>query len=118
MSLYQKAYLLLRQLIKYSQGGIAAAAHPYNHLSKRINLFELQYLLDGIETINSPAWLFYIASRLATRTAEKLNLAKLGGSDSRLPCTIGDAYTEVERSNFALKEIYKSVKRWFNRSSR
>ncbi|MEM2123362.1 MAG: PHP domain-containing protein [Candidatus Bathyarchaeia archaeon] len=95
----------------HGQGGLVVVPHPYDIFSKGVNPFSLRDYIDAIEVINASAFPFRLSILLAERAAKRLNLPRLGGSDSHLPDTIGDAYTEVEASSLSMDDIFKAIKR-------
>jgi predicted metal-dependent phosphoesterase TrpH len=47
---------------------------------------------------------------LAHRDARRFNLPEVGGSDSHIPQTIGDAYTVIDAASSDLKDIIDAIK--------
>jgi predicted metal-dependent phosphoesterase TrpH len=86
----------------HTQGGLAVAVHPFSHWSTLnymcglgMKIFELP--LDGVEVRNGFPTNFLtnpLAERLLRRKGQ--NLAELGGSDSHVPFTAGQAFTWFE----------------------
>lgn len=95
----------------HEQGGLVAVPHPYDVSSRRVNPFSLRGCIDAIEVINASALPFRLSTLMAERAAERLNLPRLGGSDSHLPETVGDAYTEIEASHPSMEEVIKAIRK-------
>jgi predicted metal-dependent phosphoesterase TrpH len=86
----------------HAQGGLAVAVHPFSHWSTLnymcglgMKIFELP--LDGVEVRNGFPTNFLsnpVAEWLLRRKSQ--NLAQLGGSDSHVPFTTGQAFTWFE----------------------
>ncbi len=94
----------------HDQGGVAIIAHPHDPVSKRIKLAKLKIRPDAVETVNSDALSFYISNWLAKRDARKFRLPEVGGSDSHIPQSIGDAYTLVEASSRDVTGVLDAVR--------
>ena len=78
-------------------GGLAIVAHPCNPPFRFRSWRELREAhLDALEAVNSGVQLYSLGTRLASRAALALGLPRVGGSDSHIPATVGDAYTIVE----------------------
>ena len=97
------------QLI-HSQDGIAIIPHPYDPVSRCIKIARLKTRPDAVETVNSDALSFYISNWLARRDAVKFKLPQIGGSDSHIPQTIGDAYTIVDSDSTSVKDILDAIR--------
>jgi hypothetical protein len=86
----------------HAQGGLAIAVHPFSRWSTLnymcglgMKIFELP--LDGVEVRNGFPTNFFtnsLAEWLNQRQGQ--NLAELGGSDSHVPFTVGQAFTWFE----------------------
>mgnify|MGYP001071326890 CR=1 FL=1 len=94
-------------------GGIAIIPHPFDPVSPCVNPSKLKSRPDAIEVINSDALLFRLNSRLARRAAERLNLPMVGGSDSHIPETVGDAYTLIDSKSEHIHDILNAIKAGF-----
>ncbi|MGC8962230.1 MAG: PHP-associated domain-containing protein, partial [Candidatus Bathyarchaeia archaeon] len=94
----------------HGQGGLVVAPHPYDVFSKGVNPYSLRGLIDAIEVINASSLPFRLSTLMAERTAERLNLPGIGGSDSHIPNTVGDAYTDVEVYSPCMDDIVKAIK--------
>ncbi|MEM3383423.1 MAG: PHP domain-containing protein [Nitrososphaerales archaeon] len=90
----------------HKTGGFCVLAHPFDLKGNR--KIEKLEGVDAIEVINSSSILFNLNSRLSKAFARALNLAEVAGSDSHIPSTVGDAFVEVEETEFvsALKAIF------------
>ncbi|MBS7622290.1 PHP domain-containing protein [Candidatus Bathyarchaeota archaeon] len=96
--------------IIHERGGVAILAHPYDLIRGGIRPAHVTEPLDGIETINSRAHPFRLSKYLAERTARRLGIPTLGGSDSHTPETVGDAYTLVDARSTSLKDILDAIR--------
>jgi predicted metal-dependent phosphoesterase TrpH len=85
----------------HAQGGLAIAAHPYDAISssllgrgnRRWTEERLASLpLDGVEVLNG-SLVRHVANLRATRTAHRLGLTMVGGSDAHHLAVIGQAHT-------------------------
>jgi predicted metal-dependent phosphoesterase TrpH len=94
----------------HSQGGVAIIAHPYDPVSKCVKLAQLKVRPDAVETVNADALSFHISSWLAKRDAHKFKLPEVGGSDSHIPQTVGDAYTVVDAPSASVADVLDSVR--------
>ncbi len=92
-----------------SLGYITVVAHPFDWLGKGIDPRQLKQKPDAIETTNANAFPFKTSRMRAEQVALSLNLPMVGGSDSHLPQTIGDAYTEIEVDESTVKAILMSI---------
>jgi len=94
----------------HNQGGVAIIPHPYDPVSKCIKLAQLKVRPDAVETVNADALSFHISNWLARRDARKFELPGVGGSDSHIPESIGDAYTVVDATSENLGDVLDAVK--------
>jgi len=92
----------------HSQGGLLFLAHPYAK-SRPAPKHPEEYLgyVDGIETVNARSRVWHI-NRKAIKTAGKMNLPVVGGSDAHIPEEIAYAYTETEAED--LEEFKEKLK--------
>ena len=95
------------------QGGIAAAAHPFDWLRKPYFrgfyvLPKVYKKLDAIETFNSRT-IFNIFNKKARRFAEEKKMPQVCGSDAHTAGEVGNALTEVKADSLdgAMREIKK-----------
>jgi predicted metal-dependent phosphoesterase TrpH len=76
----------------HEAGGLAVACHPFTFfkgsLGKHVNS-----KLDAVEVINSSAIPFNHSVRCAERTASRLGIARVAGTDAHYGPEIGFAYT-------------------------
>jgi predicted metal-dependent phosphoesterase TrpH len=91
--------------------GIAIIPHPNDFLAKSINPFKLSIKPDAIEVINSSFSFFSLEKRIAERIAKKLCLPMVGGSDSHIPETIGDAYTTLTIDSHSIDDILEAIRK-------
>ena len=98
----------IRQIRK--QDGVVIIPHPYDPVSVCIKLARLREKPDAVETVNADALSFYISNWLARRDAKKFNLPEVGGSDSHIPQTIGDAYTVIEANSASTKDVLNAIR--------
>lgn len=89
-------------------GYVVVAPHPYSWLSRGLDPRLLRGV-DAVETVNAKAFPFGRSRRLAEEAARALNLPMVGGSDSHLPQTIGDAYTVIEVEDTTLEAIVMAI---------
>ena len=92
------------------QGGVAIIPHPYDPVCECVKLARLKVRPDAVETVNADALSFYISKWLAHKDARRFNLPEVGGSDSHIPQTIGDAYTVIDAASSDLKDIIDAIK--------
>lgn len=88
------------------QDAIVSIAHPFRplpHLRFNYPIKDIKNKIDALECINSRT--FYWENRKASRTADKLNLAKTAGSDSHFGFEIGRAVTVFD------DDLRKAIKR-------
>ncbi|MEM2902565.1 MAG: CehA/McbA family metallohydrolase [Candidatus Bathyarchaeia archaeon] len=90
-----------------SQGGLVVIPHPYDMLSHSVDPMKLGRCVDAIEVSNASA--IQLRRKKIFEVAEFFNLAKIGGSDSHLPQTIGDAYTVIEVDSPSVEDVLKSI---------
>jgi predicted metal-dependent phosphoesterase TrpH len=91
--------------------GIAIIPHPNDFLAKSINPLKLSIKPDAIEVINSSFPFFSLEKRIAEKIAKKLCLPMVGGSDSHIPETIGDAYTTITIDSCSIDDILEAIRR-------
>ncbi len=91
-------------------GGIVIIPHPYDYFSPSVDPSTLRVRPDAIETTNASVIFFEKAKRKAERIAQELNLPMVGGSDSHIPETIGDAYTMVDSDSTGIEDVLLAVK--------
>jgi predicted metal-dependent phosphoesterase TrpH len=94
----------------HEQSGVAIIAHPYDPVCECVKIARLKVKPDAVETVNADALSFYVSNWLARRDARKFKLPQVGGSDSHIPETIGDAYTVLDAESRELKDILQSIK--------
>ena len=92
------------------QDGVAIIPHPYDPVCECIKLSRLTTKPDAVETVNADALSFYISNWLARRDATKFKLPQVGGSDSHIPQTIGDAYTVVKTQSPASNDVLEAIR--------
>lgn len=97
------------QLI-HEQGGIAIIPHPYDPVCECVKIAELRTRPDAVETINADALSFHVSNWLARRDAVKFGLPQVGGSDSHIPQTIGDAYTVVDSTSRNRNDVLDAIR--------
>ena len=91
-------------------GGLTVVPHPYDYFSPSIDPAKLGVKPDAIETINASVIFFEKAKHRAERIAQELGLPGVGGSDSHIPETVGDAYTIVDSDSRAIEDVFLAVK--------
>jgi predicted metal-dependent phosphoesterase TrpH len=94
----------------HDQHGIAIIAHPHDPVSKCVKIARLKIRPDAVETMNADALSFYISNWLARKDAQRFKLPEVGGSDSHIPESIGDAYTVIDASSRDLKDVLEAIK--------
>jgi predicted metal-dependent phosphoesterase TrpH len=97
--------------IIHDRGGVAILAHPYDLIRGGIKPDQITEKLDGIETINSKAYPYTLSKLLAEKAAKRMGISSLGGSDSHIPETIGDAYTCIRSKSASVDEIINAIRR-------
>ena len=79
----------------HDQGGLAVACHPFawfkGSLGKKIS-----EKFDAIETVNSSSVPFEKCKKRAKEIADRLDLAKIAGTDAHIPQSIGLAYAVLD----------------------
>ncbi|MEM3754394.1 MAG: PHP-associated domain-containing protein, partial [Candidatus Bathyarchaeia archaeon] len=91
--------------------GIAIVPHPNDFFSQSINPLKLNIKPDAIEVINSSFPFFSFEKKAAEKIAKKLSLPMVGGSDSHIPETIGDAYTIIAIESHSIDNILDAIRR-------
>jgi hypothetical protein len=94
----------------HNQDGVAIIPHPYDPVCQCIKIARLKTRPDAVETVNADALSFYISNWLARRDSTKFKLPQVGGSDSHIPQTIGDAYTLIDAKSRDLKDILDGIR--------
>jgi predicted metal-dependent phosphoesterase TrpH len=94
----------------HEQGGIAIIPHPYDPVCECVKIGQLTVRPDAVETVNADALSFHVSNWLARRDAVKFKLPQVGGSDSHIPQTIGDAYTVIDSAGRELNDILAAIK--------
>ncbi|MGA2460929.1 MAG: PHP-associated domain-containing protein [Candidatus Bathyarchaeia archaeon] len=91
-------------------GGIAIVPHPYDPVCECVKLARLKVMPDAVETMNADALSFYLSNWFAERDARRLGLPQVGGSDSHIPQSIGDAYTVVDSTSRDVKDVLGAIR--------
>lgn len=94
----------------HSQDAVAIIPHPYDPVCQCVKISRLKTKPDAVETVNADALSFHISNWLARRDAKAFKLPQVGGSDSHIPQTIGDAYTLVDASSRSLRDILCAIR--------
>jgi hypothetical protein len=94
----------------HSQDGVAIIPHPYDPVCQCVKISRLKTTPDAVETVNADALSFHISNWLARRDARAFKLPEVGGSDSHIPETIGDAYTFIDASSGSLRDILDAIR--------
>jgi hypothetical protein len=94
----------------HKQDGVAIIPHPYDPVCECVKIARLKTTPDAVETVNADALSFSISNWLARRDAAKFKLSQVGGSDSHIPQTIGDAYTVVDSGSTNVKDILEAIR--------
>ena len=94
----------------HEQRAVAIIPHPYDPVCECVKIPRLKVKPDAVETINADAVSFHVSNWLARRDAHKFKLHQVGGSDSHIPQTIGDAYTIVDSSSRDLHDILDAIR--------
>ncbi len=97
--------------IIHDRGGVAILAHPYDLIRGGINPAQITEKLDGIETINSKAYPYKLSKHLAEKAARRMKVSSLGGSDSHIPETVGDAYTQIRSQSSSVDGIIDAIRK-------
>lgn len=92
------------------QGGVAIIPHPYDPVCECVKISRLKIRPDAVETVNADALSFHISNWLARRDARKFKIPEVGGSDSHIPQSIGDAYTLVDSASRSLEDIMDAIR--------
>jgi len=92
------------------QGGVAVIPHPYDPVCECVRISKLEVTPDAVETVNADALSFHISNWLARKDALKFGLPQVGGSDSHIPQTVGDAYTVVESASRDIADILDAIR--------
>ncbi len=104
----QSADDTIRQIQK--QDGLVIIPHPYDPVSVCIKLSRLTTKPHAVETVNADALSFYISNWLARRDAKRFSLPQVGGSDSHIPQTIGDAYTIIDANSSSTNDVLEAIR--------
>jgi predicted metal-dependent phosphoesterase TrpH len=94
----------------HDQGGVAIIPHPYDPVCECVKIARLKVRPDAVETVNADALSFYLSNWFAHKDAVKFKLPEVGGSDSHIPQTIGDAYTVIDAASSDIKDIIDAIK--------
>jgi len=94
----------------HEQSGIAIIPHPYDPVCECVKIAHLKVRPDAVETMNADALSFRISNWLARRDARNFKLPEVGGSDSHIPQTIGDAYTVIDCASRDVKDILNAIR--------
>lgn len=94
----------------HEQGGVAIIPHPYDPVCECVKIARLTVRPDAVETVNADALSFYVSNWLARKDAQKFKLPQVGGSDSHIPETIGDAYTVIDTASSNLNDILDAIR--------
>jgi predicted metal-dependent phosphoesterase TrpH len=97
--------------IIHDRGGVAIVAHPYDLIRGGINPTKITEKLDGIETINSKAYPYNLSKNLAEKAAKRMKVSSLGGSDSHIPETVGDAYSCIRTQSKSVDQIIDAIRK-------
>ena len=92
------------------QDGVAIIPHPYDPVCECVKLSRLTTTPHAVETVNADALSFHISNWLARRDAAKFKLPQVGGSDSHIPQTVGDAYTMIDAKSRDIKDILDAIR--------
>jgi len=94
----------------HHQGGVAIVPHPYDPVCECVKIERLKMRPDAVETINADALSFHISNWLARKDADRFKLPQVGGSDSHIPQTIGDAYTIIETETLRIGDVLAAIR--------
>ncbi len=94
----------------HNQEGVAIIPHPYDPVCECVKISRLTVRPDAVETVNADALSFYLSNWLARKEARRHKLPEVGGSDSHVPQSIGDAYTVIEADSRDLKSILDAIR--------
>ena len=94
----------------HRSGGLAILPHPFDIVSSSVNPFKVAAYIDAIEVSNASAFQYFHTKKIR-EIAIKFGLAEIGGSDSHIPQTIGDAYTIVDVDNATVEAVLTSIKK-------
>jgi predicted metal-dependent phosphoesterase TrpH len=92
----------------HKAGGVAIACHPYVYFKGCLKENVCQ-TFDAIEVINSRAFPFQRSVRKAEKTAKKLGLVRVAGTDSHYGPQIGTAYTIIETDEPSVEAITRAI---------
>jgi predicted metal-dependent phosphoesterase TrpH len=92
----------------HKAGGIAIACHPYASFKGALGEKVCEDF-DAIEVINSRAFPFKRNVKKAKKTAERLNLPQVAGTDAHFGPQIGYGYTEIEASVPTVQAITDAI---------
>ena len=92
-------------------GGLAVVAHPFSSMAHKIDQRIIEKgRFNAIEVMNASYPLFQRSSRLGRDLAERLDLPQVGGSDSHILETIGDAFTVIEAESLTVEGVLKAIR--------
>lgn len=94
----------------HDQMGVAIIPHPYDPVCECVKIGRLKIRPDAVETINADALSFHVSNWLARKDAGKFKLPQVGGSDSHIPQTIGDAYTVIEAETARIDDVLAAIR--------
>jgi predicted metal-dependent phosphoesterase TrpH len=92
-------------------GGLAVVSHPFSLMAQKIDPRVIEKgRFDAVEVMNASYPLFQRSSRFGRALAERLDLPQVGGSDSHILETIGDAFTVIEAESLTVEGVLKAIR--------
>lgn len=111
----------LKKTIEYikERNGIVVAPHIFSpggifhklrkeFLSANTNIEKFN--VQGIDAIDIYSYIMGKADKAASKYADKKNLPKIAGSDSKVPTQVGNVYTEIDVKSNSIPNILAAIK--------
>lgn len=92
----------------HNAGGVAIACHPFVYFKGSLRE-SVCATFDAIEVINARAIPFTSSVKKANKTAERLKLSRVGGTDAHYGPQIGYGYTDIEVKEATVDAIAKAI---------
>ena len=92
----------------HGAGGVAIACHPFVRFKGCLGERVCESF-DAIEVINARAVPFSKSVKLAQKTAERLNLSRVAGTDAHYGPQIGYGYTIIDAEDTSVEAVCRAI---------